>query len=74
MLPSITLSGNKFRVVKRGFSQSIRLPLAMLKRATIPLPLPCIDWMSKSCRFNSFIWSVPNANCAVLVEISGSSA
>ena len=62
MLLSIRLIGDKFGVVKRGFSKSMLVPLVMLKRATRPFPLPGTVWISKSGRSNSRIVSVPDTN------------
>lgn len=50
MLLSINLIEFKLRVVKRGFSKSIRLPLPISKTAMSPLPLPETDGTLNSGR------------------------
>ncbi len=73
MVLSMRVMGDRLGVVKRGFSERIRVPWAMLMRAMRPLPLPGTVWIVKSGKSNSLIGWVPDTLCARAVGISGSS-
>ena len=59
---SIRASVDEVGVVSKGFSQNIRWPWAILKRATRPFPLFGTDSMAKSCPLNSPGGSVPDTD------------
>ena len=70
---SRSLIGDNYGVVKKGCSQSMRVPLRMLQRATKPFPLPGTTWVSNGGGLNSSVGSLSSTWWAVLIGVPDSS-